>query len=219
MKRYGVRPEKLLEFFQGGTMLTYEKSQVIIRPEDEPSGIFLIKEGFVKTYAITKYGDENLLIIRKKDEMFPLIWAIQDEHREVYYEAMSDVVLYRVTKRDFLSMMENDLQIMHYMLDQVVEMYRIHSERLYNLQFKSTSERVAYHLLTLAKRYGEGYSLGPGRVVIAIPIRHSDIAASLGTTRETVSRIMKKLEKKRIISYEKPFIVLEDIDNVRKIVY
>jgi CRP-like cAMP-binding protein len=58
--------DALVNLFRKGTRLTYRKGEFVIRPGESPSGIFYISHGLVKAYDITKYGEENLLIIRKR---------------------------------------------------------------------------------------------------------------------------------------------------------
>src|ERR1700712_1594638 len=78
---------ELVEVFRkDGRKLTYKKGEFVIRPGETPSGVFYIYQGLVKAYDITKYGEENLLIIRKADELFPLIWAITGQERQVIYQ-------------------------------------------------------------------------------------------------------------------------------------
>jgi hypothetical protein len=55
----------LVGLFKGGTKLTYRKGEFIIRPSESPNAVYYIESGLVKAYNITKYGEENLLIIRK----------------------------------------------------------------------------------------------------------------------------------------------------------
>jgi CRP-like cAMP-binding protein len=81
---------ELVEVFRSaGREHTYRKGDYIIRPGESPPGIFYIYKGLVKAYDITKYGEENLLIIRKEHEIFPLIWAISGQERHVIYEALA----------------------------------------------------------------------------------------------------------------------------------
>ncbi len=207
-------PPPLKDFLSNGTHLSYSKGQIIIRPEDEPSGVFYIESGYVKTYSINKYGTQNLHLIRKAGEFFPFIWVFTKENRDVYYEAMVDSVLYRVARSEFLKFIENDPVVMRYLLDQAVEMYRIHSERLYNLQFPTAKERVVYRLITLSNRFGEKHKKG---VRICVPIRRSDIAASLKMSRETATRIMSKLEKQGYIGFEKPYVLILEMEKLKKL--
>lgn len=92
---------KLDRFFHEGRTITYKKGEILIRPEDEPNGVFLISTGFVKAYAITKYGEENLLLVRGSGSIFPLIWAFTGLHREITYEAMEPTIIWRRNKDDY----------------------------------------------------------------------------------------------------------------------
>jgi CRP-like cAMP-binding protein len=73
----------LIELFKLGTYLSYKKGEFIIRPGESPPGVFFIESGLVKAYDITKYGEENMLIIRKDGEIFPLIWGVTGQERNV----------------------------------------------------------------------------------------------------------------------------------------
>lgn len=207
-------PPPFTDFFDAGTRLNYGKGQIVIRPEDEPSGVFYIKEGYVKAYSINKYGSVNLHLIRKAGEVFPFIWIFTGEHKDVYYEAMTDTVLQRVARTNYLKFIESDSKIMRLALDQAVELYRVHSERLYNLQFQTAQERVVYRLITLSNRFGEPCPKG---IKIGLPIKHSDIAASLKMSRETATRILSKLEKRGFIAHEKPYMIIPDVEKLRKL--
>src|ERR1700709_911963 len=96
----------LVDLFNGGTKLTYSKGEFIIRPGESPSGVFYIESGLVKAYDITKYGEENLLIIRQKDELFPLIWAITGQERQIIYEALGATVVWQISREMFLQYMQ-----------------------------------------------------------------------------------------------------------------
>lgn len=197
MTSHATQVKKLVEFFQNERQLVYKKGEVIIRPEDEPGGIYYIAQGFVKAYAITKYGEENLLIIRKKGELFPLIWAFMGEHREIFYEAMDTCVLWRCSREDLVKFLDNNPEVVWVMLDMAIEMYRIHSERVNNLEYRTVRERVISFLLFLAGRFGEETKDG---TLIQIPIRRQDIAASINATRETTSRELTALMRKDLIT-------------------
>ena len=75
----------------------------------------------------------------------------------------------------------------------VTEMYRIHSERIINLEYRSVRARLVSFLLTMRGRFGKETTEG---LVIEVPLRHQDIASSINASRETASREMSALEKK-----------------------
>jgi CRP/FNR family transcriptional regulator len=199
----------LVKMFQGGTKLSYKKGEYIIRPGEAPSAVFYIETGLVKAYNISKYGEENLLIIRKEHEIFPLIWAITGQEREIIYQALDASVLWRVDKQDYLDFLHSHPSALPPILDMVTEMYRIHSERILNLEYRSVRERLVSFLLTMASRFGAETDEG---TVIEVPLRHQDIASSINASRETASREIAALERKGLIKNKRSYIVLKDLE-------
>ena len=203
----------LVNLFHQGTRLVYEKGEFVIRPGGPPQGVFYILKGLVKAYDITKYGEENLLIIRKEHEIFPLIWAITGQEREIIYEAMAPTVVWRISPQTYLSFLHNHPAALPPLLDMVTEMYRIHSERLLNLEYRTVRERLISFLLTMSNRFGKQTEDG---IVIEVPLRHQDLASSINASRETASREVSALERKGLISNKNSFIVLNDVDKLQE---
>lgn len=206
--------EQLVDFFKTGTSMSYKKGEAIVRPGDEPRGIYYITEGFVKAYAITKYGEENTLIVREKKDIFPLIWAFTGDHRDITYEAMSDTTLCRVARSEFLAFLKKNEHAVPVLLDMAIEAYRLHSERVMNLEYRTVRERVAMFLLTHAERFGKKVD---GGVAIAAPIRRQDIASSINASRESTSRELSALAQKGIISLDGPSIVVCRPEKLREL--
>jgi CRP/FNR family transcriptional regulator len=95
-----------------------------------------------------------------------------------------------------------------------IEMYRLHSERILNLEYRTAKERIVSFLLTMANRFGTRTSQG---LLIEAPLRHQDIASSINATRETTSREISALEKKGLVSKDKSLYLLQDVNALRAI--
>lgn len=206
--------EQLITFFHSGTELKYKKGESIVRAGDDPRGIYFITQGFVKAYAITKYGEENLLIVRKDGDLFPLIWAFTGLHRDITYQAMSDTTLWRVARSEFLDFLKHHEHAVPVLLDMAIEAYRLHSERVMNLEYRTVKERVASFLVTHAERFGKK---GPSGIKIDAPIRRSDIAGSINASRETTSRELTALARHGYISLQNGSIEICDIEKLREL--
>jgi CRP/FNR family transcriptional regulator len=202
----------LLKVFKTGDELSYKKGEFIIRPGQKPSGVFFIKSGLVKAYDISKYGEENLLVIRKEKEVFPLIWAVTGQERHIIYEALSPTVLLHVDRKKFYETLREKPETMVPVLDMVTEMYRIHSERILNLEYRSVRERLISFLLTMSNRFGKKVENG---ILIDVPLRHQDIASSINATRETTTREMAYLEGHGLVSNKQSLIRLLDLDKLK----
>jgi CRP-like cAMP-binding protein len=202
----------LVDLFHHGTRLTYKKGEFIIRPGEVPSGIFYIQSGLVKAYDITKYGEENLLIVRKENEIFPLIWAITGQERHVIYEALAPTEVWRLDRREYLKYIETNSEVLAPLLDMTVEMYRIHSERIINLEYRTVRERLVSFLITMTTRFGEEVKNG---IEIRVPLRQQDIASSINASRETTSRELNALHRKGYVDSSKPQIIIKDIKTLK----
>jgi CRP/FNR family cyclic AMP-dependent transcriptional regulator len=214
LKTHNQQREKLKALFYSHTRIQYKKGEVIIRPEDDPSGVYLIEWGFVKAYSITKYGEENLLLVRGSGSVFPLIWAFTGEHRGVSYEAMEETSLWRVGKADYLEFLEKNQDVYPIILDMAIEAYRLHSERVMTLSYRTARERIVSFLLVTASRFGVEKE---GVIEIVAPFRQTDIAGSVNATRETTSRELNTLRKKGLLTNANGHIGIKDIEGLRKL--
>ena len=200
-------------FLVEGFKQTFKKGEFIIRPGETPSGVFYIKEGLVKAYDITKYQEENLLIIRKDQEIFPLIWALTGKERKVIYEALVDTVTYRISRQMLLDYLDKSPEGLAPILDMTMEMYRLHSERILNLEYRTVRERLISFLLTMSQRFG---ILQDNKIDVGVPLRHQDIASSINASRETTSRELSALEKKGLIKSKRSIIIIQDLPKIKK---
>jgi CRP-like cAMP-binding protein len=202
----------LVNLFHQGTHLTYKKGEFIIRPGETPPGIFYIEKGLVKAYDITKYGEENLLIVRKEREIFPLIWAITGQDRRIIYEALAPTEVWRLDKKVYLTYVEKHAEVLAPLLDMAIEMYRLHSERIINLEYRTVRERLISFLLTTSDRFGKPIT---GGIEIQVPLKQQDIASSINASRETTSRELNFLHRKGYVDSGRALIVIKDPKTLR----
>lgn len=205
---------ELVDFFRThGLKQTFRKGDFIVRPGDPPPGVFYINQGLVKAYDITKYDEENLLIIRRQDEIFPLIWAVTGEEHHIIYKALAPTTTWRVSREDFMDFISTTPSALAPLLDMTMEMYRLHGERILNLEYRSVRERIISFLLTMSERFGRETASG---ILIEVPLRHQDIASSVNATRETTSRELSALERKGLLENKQSFTLLKDLEALRK---
>lgn len=203
----------LVNLFHQGTRQVYEKGEFVIRPGGPPQGVFYILSGLVKAYDITKYGEENLLIIRKSGDVLGLTWAITGEDRHILYSALEHTELMCITREQFVNFIHSNPKAALPLIDILVDMYRIHSERIINLEYRTVRERLVSFLLTTAKRFG---NKTPEGIVLNAPLRHQDIASSISATRETTGRELSALERQGLLTSSQSIITLKDVDKLRK---
>ncbi len=203
----------LVNLFRQGTRQVFEKGEFVIRPGGPPQGVFYIQSGIVKAYDITKYGEENLLIIRKPGDVLGLTWALTGKEYRVLYSALVRTELLQVSREEFANFLRANPRAALPVVDMLADMYRLHSERILNLEYRTVRERLVSFLLTTSKRFGRESSEG---LVIEVPLRHQDIASSISATRETTGRELSALERQGLLKSSQSIITLKNIEKLRK---
>jgi CRP-like cAMP-binding protein len=93
-------------------------------------------------------------------------------------------------------------------LNQVVNVVAVYTQRIQILEFRSARGRVIAELLFFAGRFGK---VNGNQVVINAPITHQDIADSINMNRETASRALELLiEEKLIGQVDHLFTILDN---------
>jgi CRP/FNR family transcriptional regulator, cyclic AMP receptor protein len=202
----------LVNLFHQGMRLVYEKGEFVIRPGGPPQGVFYILSGLVKAYDITKYGEENLLIIRKPGEILGLTWAITGEDRHIIYATLARTELLQISREQFISFVRTNPSAALPLVDMLVDMYRMHSERILNLEYRTVRERLVSFLLTTARRFGRKT---PDGIILEVPLRHQDIASSISATRESIGRELSVMERQGLLTSNQSVIVLKDVKKLR----
>jgi len=202
----------LVNVFRSGTKLTYSKGEFIIRPGESPPGVFYVEQGLVKVYDITKYGEENLLIIRKHGEFLGFTWGVTGQDRHIIYQAIAPTTVWVIPRDKFVGFLHDNPTAALPVIDAITDMYRLHSERIMTLEYRSVRERLVSFLLTTAGRLGEKTEHGTR---ITAPLKHQDIASSISATRETTTRALADLERKGLIKSEQSFITIHSVTDLR----
>jgi CRP/FNR family cyclic AMP-dependent transcriptional regulator len=203
----------LINLFHTGNRSTYGKGEFVIRPGEIPPGVFYIESGLVKAYDITKYGEENLLIIRKSGDILGLTFAITGEDRNIIYQTLATTTAWIIPRPVFVAHLRSNPEAALPLVDMITDMYRLHSARILNLEYRTVRERLISFLLNTAQRFGKETKNG---TLIDVPLRHQDIASSINSSRETTSREMAYLERKGLLENGQLLITIKDSEGLKK---
>lgn len=184
-------------FFSKQKLLSYKKGEVIIREDDEPSGVYYLSQGFVRLGATMINGGELTFNIFKPGSFFPMMWAIGETTNAYFCQALSDVKIYRAPKPEVVSFIKENPDILFDLTKRILIGMDGLLKNLQHVMFGGSESRVAAVILMLAKRFGE--EKAEEWVIIGMELTHQDIALLAGVTRETTSIAMKQLERRGLI--------------------
>ncbi|PIR39066.1 MAG: hypothetical protein COV34_00010, partial [Candidatus Zambryskibacteria bacterium CG10_big_fil_rev_8_21_14_0_10_42_12] len=198
--------KKVADFFSQFRKQTYKKGELLIRADDAPSGIYYLTSGNVRKYAISQKGEEVVLNVFKKGAFFPMSFAFNKTRKnDYYYEAMEELTLYKAPIDEVITFLKKDTDVLYDLTTRVFRGTEGLEKRLAYLMAGSAYTRLVTELLIHAKRFGKQRDKG-----VEIQASETEFAALTGMTRETVSREIRHLKEKRLVSLKKNKLFIED---------
>nr|MBI5455506.1 Crp/Fnr family transcriptional regulator [Candidatus Levybacteria bacterium] len=205
--------KNLADLFSEQHPRSYKKGQIIIRPDDTSNGIFYLEKGHVKSYSLTEQGEQKNHIIYKTGDIFPLIRSFIPTNRSVFFETIDNSTLKMMEKEYFFTTIKADAQILFEITKKIIEIMKTHIERLDGLEYTKANSRIIDYLLFLADHFGKRKGK---KILIEVPITHKDIADSTAISRETVSREIEELKRKKLIGDKNKYILIKNIKKLER---
>ncbi|MGM9986203.1 MAG: Crp/Fnr family transcriptional regulator [Bacillaceae bacterium] len=166
--------------------------------------IYILLQGNMKVTQLSKKGTTLLLCIIKEWELFGDLEVFSQRRTACSVEALSPCKVVKISKSDFLLWLKEDFELVTYLLEN-------YTERLLGLAYLTTTNTVfslEYRFLILLDSFRT-------ELQMVVPYSKDIIAEMLGTSVRSVNRIIQKLVKKEIISYEKGIIKIQSYDKIQ----
>ncbi len=183
----------------------FDKNEIILYEEDTAEYMYIILEGKVKVIQTTEDGKEIFLSMHQAGEFFGEMSLIDGKTSPATVIATSRSTIAIMSKKDFYSLISTHRKLLHNLLLILCSRLRESWEKIQLLNLKNASQRIKILLLMLSDKYGAKTDEG---VTLNIKLTHQEIADMTGMTRETVTRVIDKLQKDGEINIKNRFIRL-----------
>src|SRR5713226_7399132 len=183
----------------------YAKDDVVFHADESGDVFCLIKEGQVKVTMISPEGKEIILSMLGPGDFFGEMALLDDEPRSATVIATEALEVVTIWRTDFLQILTENFSIAKKVLAELSKRLRNASNRIESLATMDVYGRLARFFLDLAREQGK--SLDNGYVAVTRPT-HQAIANMIGTSRETVSRLIHDLMRQNLLLSEGKTIYL-----------
>ncbi|APD09993.1 MULTISPECIES: Crp/Fnr family transcriptional regulator [Thermus] len=170
--------------------LFFPKGKTIFQQGDLGQALYLVEAGRVRLYRTHLGGQEKTLGFLGPGEVFGEMSLLDPEERSASAEAEEDAHLLALYRESYLALIRRLPLLAHNLARILARRLRELNVEMDLLAFEEAQSRVAYALLKL-HRQGHGPRFR---------LRHQDLAALAGASRETVTRVLHDLKDKGILA-------------------
>jgi len=190
----GLEEEELRKLAMLFKVKTYRRGDVIVSYGDQANEFFLISQGVVRVYRLNESGEQVVLALLGGGDFFGEMGLFTDSLRVAWVDAMTEVKLYVMQKSDFRVRLLGSPELCWKMLGILSRRLAKSDEQLENLVCLNVEERLQKALQMLAREFGyrEGDSW-----VIPLKLSHRLLGEMTGTSRESITRALSRLEENR----------------------
>jgi CRP/FNR family cyclic AMP-dependent transcriptional regulator len=185
---------------------SYSKNQIIFLEEETGNYMYLVLSGKVKVAKAGTGGKETILAIHRAGDFFGEMSLLDGKTAPATVSAMEDSKIISVSGADFHRyLLHNEkvmLQIIHVLCARLRQVWQTQS-----LSSSTADARIRMGIHQLAKKHGIRDARG---TIIDLKITHQELAEMVGTSRETVTRVLARLRQQGIIEINQRRMVLLD---------
>jgi CRP/FNR family transcriptional regulator, cyclic AMP receptor protein len=184
----------------------YPKGSILFVDGEEPRGVFILCSGRAKLTTSSAEGRTLIVKIAEAGEVLGASASILGRPYEVSAETLEPSQLNFIKRDDFLRFLNTHAEACMHTAQQLSEKYQSAQREIRSLGLaQSTGEKLGKLLLDWCALHGE---TTPKGIRLKVLLTHEEMAQMIGTTRETVTRILSDFKRKKIVEVKGSTIVV-----------
>lgn len=192
--------------------LQWSRGSLLHHSDDVAEAAYALSGGHVRLYRLGTGAREVTVSVHGQGEVLGMATLTPGETYGLYAEAMDDVEALVLGGDNLRQLIRQHPDMAVALTAQVARQTRSLQERLSQLVFLEVSQRLALALLQLAQESSTEPS-GPdsGPVALRGRISHQDLAYVVGSTRETITKLLGDFRGRGLLDLGYRRIVVTDL--------
>jgi CRP/FNR family cyclic AMP-dependent transcriptional regulator len=211
----GLNEDSMTALNKISSMRETKKEEPIYFASEPSRSIYFLKSGRVK---ITKYfsdGSEKILAIINPGEIFGEMAYLDEAQRTDYAVTVEPSLICAISKDDLSEFVLKNPTLNLKLTKLFGLKLRSFSERVEDLIFKDADQRVISFIVRYADKNGKKI----GEQIFVKPfLKHQSIGELTACSRQTVNYVLTDLRAKNIIDFNRGKLIINKIDELRKII-
>jgi CRP/FNR family transcriptional regulator, dissimilatory nitrate respiration regulator len=198
----GLDDATVLEVVRRGRLRLFAPGQTIFVQGDPALGLHVVVHGRVKVYKSSPQGRAQTLMAMGPGETVGEVAALSGGEYPASAETVETTETFYIPRDAFVELIRSEPEVALRLLASLSSRLRAFVSLIEDLSLKGVTERLAGHLVTLAAgETGRAVDLGVSR---------TELAATLGTVPETLSRAFQQLTRAGAIESRGRRVVILD---------
>src|SRR6476660_4935469 len=199
----GLEKELIEEIVQVADIKSLKEDEILLRTGQNIRSALLVLEGLVKIYREDEQGNEFFMyyLDAGKACAISLVCALGSETSGLMAKAITKATVLSVPVQYVDEWMGKYKGWAQFALSTYRERFEELLETIDHIAFRNMDERLIFYL----KRHQEKFHTN------IVPVSFTEIAQDLNSSREVISRLMKKLSEKGIVQLHRSQIEIIDL--------
>jgi len=197
------------------TTAAYPKGAILFLEGEAPRGVFILCNGRVKLFGTSAAGKAVIFRIAESGEIIGLPSTLSAKPYEVTAEVLEPTQANFIRREDFLAFLRAHGEVALRVAEMLSSIYYATCQEVRYLGLSSSAvEKLARFLLDLKPAKNSE----PGETRVVLALTHEEIANIIGTSRETVSRLLASFRLQSFIEIHGSTLVINNKEALRELV-
>ncbi len=174
------------------------KQTMLFREGEPGEAMYLLVRGRISLMKLSSDGRETVIKVIKPGEVFAEVILFEKKFYPVTAVALTEILVFKLLRRDLLDLLRQE-DFRNDFIATLLRKQRYLADKIQQLTSQDVEQRLRAFLL---EQYGELDE-------IRAEINKKQLAAAIGATPETLSRLLQDLKRRKILTWRQGTISVE----------
>lgn len=180
-------------------LINTTKNSFLFHEGDWIQNVYHIDSGYVKVLKYYESGDEKIFDILGPGEFLGLLLALQEKQEYIVTAiALTEVILRKISVKDVLDAYNRNTLFQKTCMQCATKRANIFQNQLFQVASIDVDDKIIGVLMYLYRKFGVYKNK---EHTLYLPITQTELANIIGIRRETLSRRIKYLQEKGVLSF------------------
>jgi len=191
-------PEVLTELAALARQRDFGQGELVFLAGEKAAGLFVIASGRIRAFRVNPQGREQTIHIESEGATLAEVPVFDDGPYPATAVAEEPTTVLFLEKSDIRRFMLQHAEIGLIALKLMAQRLRGHADLVDSLSLQQVGQRVARFLLAEVRDHGLRTDVG---IEVDVALSNEELARSVGSVREVVSRTLTRLERDGLIAH------------------